>query len=342
MYYESRIEKESSMKHLFNYLKKNEEGSTIIIVAFSVTLLTIIAALIIDLGIAYYKTAEVENAADAAALAAGQLLPVKVSDTNTITIVKNRAIEYAEKNGMMNMQFNNIELFNEVGGMYTQLKINIPIQIETSFAKIIGVKTLNITRSATVKITPCGKVADVVPLSIDKTKMDYYLANNQSTHLALKFGGGAGTQGAFGAIDLDGVKGGGANDYYSWLAFGFTGQLSAGEQLFPVETGTMAGPTNNALTLRYNECNHYQSSGGCTIDHFNPNCPRIVKAPVIEYDSKHYVQIRGFAAFILEPLTDSGYIYGSFIKMVVPGVPSEIINVGDVMDYGLYNVKLSN
>jgi hypothetical protein len=64
--------------------------------------------------------------------------------------------------------------------------------------------------------------------------------------------------------------------------------------------------------------------------------------PVIEYDGSKNARIRGFAAFVLEPLTTSGYIYGSFVKMVVPGSPSETVEAGDVLDYGLYNVKLSD
>lgn len=324
------------------HFKHDEEGATIVIIAFAFTALSIIAALVIDIGIAYYKTAEIENAADAAALAAGQLLPVDITDTAQISIIKNKALEYAVKNGVTDLQTSDIELQNIVNGYYTKLSINIPLHMETSFARIIGVDSLDVTRNAKVEITPCEKVDGVVPLSIEKSKMETFLQSGNTTHVALKYGGGDGTVGAYGAIDLDGVKSGGANDYELWLAFGYTKELSAGEQLFPVETGNMAGPTNSALSLRYNECTHFPNSGGCTIDHYNPNCPRVVKTPVIEYDSNHYVRIRGFAAFIIEPLSSSGYVYGSFIKLVVSGEESETVNVGDALDFGLYNLRLTN
>jgi len=339
------LRKEGVMKKLTlssKHFIHDEKGSTIVIVALVFTALIIIAALVIDIGIAYNKTAEIENAADAAALAAGKLLPVDTEDAVKVSAIKNKAIEYAVKNGITTLQSNDIELLNIVDGFYTQLQINIPLHMETSFAKIIGVDFLDVTRSAKVKITPCKKVDDAVPLSIEKTKMDTYLANGQTTHLALKYGAGEGTTGFFGAIDLDGVKGGGANDYELWLAFGYTSMLSAGEQLYPVEAGNMAGPTNDALTIRYNGCTHFPDSGGCTIDHYSTNCTRVVKTPVIEYDGSKNARICGFAAFVLEPFTSSGYIYGSFIKLVVSGEESDTVQVGDALDYGMYNVRLTD
>ncbi len=323
-------------------LRNNEKGSTLIIITLIFTSLMIITALIVDLGIAYYKTAELENAVDASALAAGQLLPIKEDNQTAILAIKNKAIEYATKNSITNITQSNVVLSNKVNGYYTQLKITVPTQLETSFAKIVGVNFINISRNATVKLSPVKQVGDVVPMSITKTNLDASIANNSTTHLALKVGGGDGTTGAFGAIDLDGVKGGGANDYNLWLTYGYTTALSAGEQIYPVETGNMAGPTNSALIQRYNSCTHFPSEGGCTLNHYSANCSRIVKVPVVEYINKHSIKIRGFAAFVLEPFTNSGYVYGSFIKMVISGPVSDNLEFGDALDYGLYSAKLTN
>jgi Flp pilus assembly protein TadG len=311
-----------------------------VIVTFAFTALSIIAALVIDVGIAYYKTAEIENAADAAALAAGQQLPVDVNDTAAIIQIKNIAVAYANKNGITELGTDDVALSGIVNGYYTQLNISITAHSATTFARVIGIDSLDFTRGAKVKITPTMKVTDAVPLSIIKANMDIYIANNQTTHLVLKFGAGGSVTGAFGAIDLDGVNGGGANDYEMWLAYGYTSALSVGDQLYPVESGNMAGPTNSALNIRYSGCTHFQDAGGCSIDHYSISCCRVVKVPVIEYIGKKNARICGFAAFVLEPPAESGYVYGSFVKMVVPGSPSETVTVGDVLDYGLYNVKL--
>ncbi|MHB1484105.1 MAG: Tad domain-containing protein [Saccharofermentanales bacterium] len=333
------------MKSFINKMKHHihdESGTSIIIVSLSMTFIMIIAALVIDIGLAYYKTAQLENAVDSAALAAGQLMPVSTNDSEKIYLVKAKAVEYAAKNGITNVQTSNIVLKGVVNGVYTQLAIDVPMQVETTLASVIGIKTINFSRNSKIKIAPCKKVSNLVPLSIEKANMDYYIANGQTTHLALKFGGGGGTVGAYGAIDLDGVSGGGANDYENWLTNGYTPILSVGEQLYPIETGNMAGATNDALLYRYNECTHFPEYGGCTLAHFNINCPRVVKVPVVEYDSNHFIRIRGFAAFIIEPISESGYIYGSFIKIIASGEPADNINVGDPLDYGIYSIRLIN
>lgn len=320
----------------------DEKGASIIIVSLSMTFIMVVAALVVDIGLAYFKTTHLENAVDSAALAAGQLMPVNINDSEKINLVKIKAVEYAAKNGIANVQTSSVVLTGVVNGLYTQLSIDIPMQVETTLARIIGVNTINFSRNSKIKIAPCKKADNLVPLSIEKANMDYYIAHGQTTHLALKFGGGGGTVGAYGAIDLDGVRGGGANDYENWLANGFTSELSVGEQLYPVETGNMAGPTNQALMYRYGECTHFPESGGCVLGQYNINCPRVVKVPVIEYDSKHYVKIRGFAAFIIEPISQSGYIYGSFIKIIASGEPADDVNVGDPLDYGIYAIRLIN
>ncbi|MHB1455139.1 MAG: TadE/TadG family type IV pilus assembly protein [Saccharofermentanales bacterium] len=51
--------------------RSEEKGSSIVIIALTFTILSVAAALVIDLGLAYYRTAELENASDAAVLAAG-------------------------------------------------------------------------------------------------------------------------------------------------------------------------------------------------------------------------------------------------------------------------------
>ncbi len=331
------------MKKLFRKLVsmiQRENGSTIVIVTVAFTVLSIVAALVIDVGIAYYKTAQIENAADAAALAAGRQLPVDINDTEAILQIKNTAVIYAIKNGVENIATDQVTLSGIVNGYYTQINISITAHSETTFARVIGINSLDFSRNAKAKITPTMKVADAVPLSINKAKMDECLAAGQTTHLILKFGADGGTVGDFGAIDLDGVNGGGANDYEMWLAYGYTSALCVGEELYPVEPGNMDGPTNTALTIRYSGCAHFPDDGGCTISHYVLNCSRVVKVPVIEYDDSRHAKICGFAAFVLEPPSDSGYIYGSFVKMVVPGSPSETVSVGDALDYGLYNVTL--
>jgi Flp pilus assembly protein TadG len=323
-------------------LKSEERGSTIVIIALAFTLLSVAAALVIDLGTAYYRTAELENATDAAALAAGQLLPVETTDTIKIYQIKHEAIEYAAKNGVTGLDADDVLLHGEVNGYYTRITVSVSATVDTNFAKVIGINALDITRSSKVKITPSFKVNGAVPFAIKKNVLDYCIENGQTEHIALKFGGGSGITGDYGVIDLDGVKSGGANDVELWINYGYTAQLNSGDALYPVEPGTMVGLIETAVIARYNACTHYPTEGGCTADHFASDCSRIMTVPVVVAHPNKYVQIVGFASFVLEPIQESGYVYGSLVHKTNPGIASTTMEFGDDGDYWLYSLILTD
>ena len=62
----------------------SEDGDITVFVAFLITALLAISALVVDIGAAYVKLSEAQNAADAAVLAAGAFLPASKGDTATI------------------------------------------------------------------------------------------------------------------------------------------------------------------------------------------------------------------------------------------------------------------
>ncbi|MHB8963783.1 MAG: TadE/TadG family type IV pilus assembly protein [Saccharofermentanales bacterium] len=318
-----------------------EKGSSLVIIALAFTILSVAAALVIDLGLAYYRTAELENATDAAALAAGQLLPVDITDTIKINAVKQTAIEYAAKNGVDDLTLENVLLQNPVNGFYTKITVNITTRVETSFAKVLGIHSIDITRDSKVKIAPVYKVYGAVPFAIKQDVLDYCIATGMTNNIALKFGGGSGLTGDYGVIDLDGVRSGGANDVELWLNYGFTSMLSSGESLYPVEPGTMDGLIETAVIDRYNSCTHFPNDGGCTTEHFVSDCPRVMTVPVVVALPNKYVKIVGFAAFVLEPIQDSGFVYGSLVQETISGIASGTSEVGDAGDYWLYSLILT-
>lgn len=319
-------------------IKDDESGSIVVIVAVAMTLVLALAALVLDFGLAYMKTAEIQNVADSAALSAGQKLPIPVNNDVKIADIKNCAIEYAMKNGVDDLSTDDVTLENIVSGNYTAIKVNIPATAELNFSRVIGFNNISINRTAKAVIQPCTKADGIVPLGVEIGKLNAAIASGQTTGIILKYG--TGDNGFYGAIDLDGVKGGGANDYSLWLAYGYTSTISVGEDLLPIESGNMSGPTNSAFWARYNQCTHYPGQGGCTKDHFVPTCPRVIKTIVYEIADKKYVDVKGFCAFILEGKVDDN-IKGSLIKFVTNGSPSHT-NAGSGTDYGLYNLGLSN
>ncbi len=328
------------MKRFF----KNEQGSNIVIIALSMTAVLIMAAFVIDLGAAYVKTADVQTAADAAVMAAGLQLPVAINDTVKQSSVTATVLEYLNKNGISDTSGVNVYFAETANDNYMRIGVDVPAVSPTAFAKIIGVDEVTFTRGAEARTIPTTSLNDLVPLSAREDVLNAIIANGTTEHIILKYGKKTEevVQGAFGAIDLDGVKGGGANDYGSWLANGYQGDLTVG-MVLPVEPGNMEGPTYTGISTRFNACTHFQSHGGCTAEHYVSDCPRVMKVPVIEYVDTHNVRIVGFAAFIIEDYTtyaDKGYVIGTYVDMVNIGASKGDLT-GAAENFGVYSLTLS-
>lgn len=328
------------MIKFLSYIKDDEEGSIAVIVALTMSVMMVFAAFVADFGLAYVKASDLQNAADAASMAAGQLLPVAVDDTAAVLEVKNTAIAYAKKNKEEGLTVEDVTLGDMIGGRYTSISLRIPCTVESFFAKTIGIDRFSFTKSAKVRVAPATQTNGVAPLGVDYIQLMNAIAIDATKHIYLKYGGGDGTEGSYGAIDLDGVKGGGASDFSTWLEFGYNGTIAIGEDLLPVEKGNMAGPTESAVSQRFTACTHFADLGGCTAEHYDLDCPRILKVLVIEKIGSSYVKVKGFAAFVLEEVGDNGEVMGSYIKYLDFGnVTNE--DLWSTADFGIYNVGLA-
>ncbi len=334
------------IKRCSMWIKKHERGESLLIVAFAITALVGVAATVTDLGVAYVKTEQTQTAADAAVLAAGASLPIEVDDSTAQAKATAIARDYLEKNGVTNADEATITFGDISDGSYHSIYVNQPAVSETAFARMFGINTVTFQREAEAKVVPCAALSDLVPLSIQESTLNELIAANNTQHVILKYGDNDDEveNGAFGAVDLDGVKGGGANDYTSWLANGYQAKLTVGTVL-PIEAGNMTGPTYAGIVSRYNACTHFPSDGGCSITKYVDDCPRVMKLAVIEYtDSSHkYVRIVGFAAFVLEDYTtyeDQGCVIGSYVNMVNVGAADGDMT-GTAESFGVYSLVLT-
>jgi Flp pilus assembly protein TadG len=334
------------LKRLTARLFSEECGESILIVALAMTALIGVTATVTDLGAAYVKTAQTQTAVDAAVLAAGMKLPLDSSDSAAVSAATATAREYLAKNGADNPESATVTFGELSDGKYHSVSVSQPAVSETAFARIFGIDELTFTRSAEAKVVPCTALSDLVPLSIEKTTLETMISSGSTQHALLKYGSNTDEveNGSFGAIDLDGVKGGGANDYTTWLANGYQSKLVVGTVL-PVESGNMTGPTYSGIVQRYNACTHFPSSGGCNVGQYSNDCPRVMKVPVIVFtDASHkYVRVVGFAAFVLEDYTtyeDQGCVVGSYVDMVNIGAADGDLS-GMLKSYGVYSLVLS-
>lgn len=331
------------IKNPFLPLIQKEEGSVLIIAAVSMVVFMVILALILDIGMAYLHSGELQKVADASVYSAGRKLPVKQTDIDAVNDIKDAAIHYANLNNFSQLTRDDVVLGDVVRGYYTYIKVTVSNSYAMNFARVLGVNSIDISRSAKVMLSPTSKVSGAVPLGLLDTDLRTRIENNQTSHVVLKYGSGGSTQGFFGAIDLDGSHGGGASDYRRWLAQGYIGETVVGDILLE-ENGNMVGATYTGFNERYNGCTHFGATTGgegCTIDHYVDDCPRIAKIVIYDINSEYTAKVVGFASFILEEQTDTGYITGSFLGTRTTNGQGSGLVAGSDSDYGLYTLMLS-
>ncbi|MEN6564337.1 MAG: pilus assembly protein TadG-related protein [Christensenella sp.] len=334
------------VKRLIRALRLQERGESLLIVVLVMTGLVGVTATVADLGAAYVKTAQTQTAADAAALAAGMKLPLGSADAAGLAAATATAREYLSKNGVSDASAAAVTFGELEGGDYHSVSVSQPAVSETAFARIFGVDEISFRREAEARVVPCAAMSDLVPLSIQESVLNEMIAGGTTQHAILKYDSNTEEveNGSFGAVDLDGVKGGGANDYTSWLANGYQAKLVIGTVL-PIEAGNMTGPTYSGIVQRYSACTHYASNGGCKAGCYVDDCPRVMKVPVIVYtdSSNKYVRVVGFAAFVLEDYTtyaDKGCVVGSYVDMVNIGAADGDLT-GTAAQFGVYSLVLS-
>lgn len=315
-----------------------EDGATAVIAAVAFTLIVAICGLVIDLGSTYVEQSATQNTADAAAYAAGTLLPTPVNDESRFQQVKNTVLEYVVKNGFAPECVETVQLEDVYEGKYYGVRVKLKREVAYNFGAIFGTNSVTVNKSAKVKLEPVSSSSAVAPLGIEAGRLTLALAENQGQHLIIKYGAGDSTEGSFGALDLDGIQGGGAQDFQNWLAFGYNGVLNAGD-ILPVETGNMATPTYDAFMTRFNLCTHYIGQGGCNAEHFDPDCPRIVTLIVYTLADSKNIQVKGFISFVLEGINVNGEIIAS--KITFQANEGDTAGaIGGENDYGIYRARL--
>lgn len=327
---------------LFNQYDKKENGSTIVISALAMVALIGISAFVLDLGIVYHESSKLQNGLDSATLAAVQELPADSQSSIKWINAKNEACSFARLNhiDLMDEDIQPVYEDDGINDKIIGIKVNKTMQVNYSFAKVFGLDSGTIERTATAEISPAGGIKGAIPLSISASSLNEAIAAGAISELTIKCCSNAddigidstGVSGWFGALRFENS---GASIYSNLLAYGYSGVLRVG-QILEMENGNMSGPTLDGFTTRYNQC-----TSGCTADSFEPDCPKLVYIPVIEVLSSSKVKVVAFAAFFLLECGGNGnnsYIKAAYTKnTVLPDAASGT----EGEDFGLYVSKLS-
>lgn len=324
-------------------LLKHEDGQSAVIGAIALIAVIAMTGIIVDTGLTYVKAGKYQNAVDAAVLAACSKLPVPVSEENDNkkNACKLFLKDYLIKNGIpaADAAAATVVFGSNVSGNYYSVKATVTTYVKYGFGPVFGIDGKTVSKSAKGKLQTVTASKDVVPLGVEKTSFESALsAGSGNVDFIIKSSGGGGEEGFYGAIDLDGIKGGGAPDFEVWLMYGYGGNIYLGDML-PIEPGNMAGPTYDAFTQRFSLCTHFPGDGGCNTLHFVPDCPRVVQLLVYTLVDSHTVKVEGYAPFVLKEINALGEIVASYVKVKTQeGSPSDVSDV--IPSYGLYKISL--
>jgi hypothetical protein len=296
---------------------RGERGQTLpLLVVFLVVLLSL-TGFVIDVGNWYWTRQQLQNAADAAALAGASQLPSGWTSARSAS-----QSQYAA-NGQQSDTVSYTNTTSPSGSSGDSVTVTATRNDPTYFLGLLGIGSAKITVTARATIETLTSSKNVMPWGVMKNSFTY----GQSVSLF----GGLDQTGNFGAIDLpisppSCTDGTGANNYRSNIDGSNTlCQVSVGMDL-PTETGQMAGPTQQGLN----------SLIGSNTDTFSQvvqmvngqavilkQSPRLVLVPIVLNtdgttnwpSGKKDIQVVGFAYFFISSYT-SKTVTGQFVANV--------------------------
>ncbi len=313
----------------------NEHGQSMVLALVFLTVLMGMAALVLDVGSWYRAQRSAQSTADAAALAAAQVLP---GDTSTASSL---ATSYANKNGggiapVGGITFSTGYLANDT----VAVKVTRPAP--GFFAKLFGIGSVNVSGRATARafnLTTARYVAPIVvhykhPL-LNCTRGSQPTCNptfGETTTLTLSDlhepGGGSGA-GSFGLINLNPLNDTGnigAGTLADWLTNGYDNEMDLGQY-------------NSAPSANFNNSEFLSALDSVRDKEVLFPVYRLLTGP----GANARYDIIGWVGFYIRSYTadgSNGTLTGEFSRYIADGIPAE--NGGGPPDLGTHEIELIN
>jgi hypothetical protein len=295
---------------------REQQGSTIILMGFSLMLLLTVVGLVIDGGTMYAAKSHLQKAANAAVLSGAQELTGQQPVVENI--VNDILLHHHEENSL-------------IGKPEIQMKSNVRVhlqkQVPLGFSRLFGKESVSVKVEAAAQIFPMSIASGAAPLGIDES---IPLVYNKPYRLKVDMEGS--DTGFFGILALGGP---GAKTYEENLKDGYSFDISIGD-IIETETGKVEGKTREGVQLRINSDTYPPG------DYSHRDSPRIILIPVYrpyEQTSNQLkkIEVTGFAYFyILEPMSEhDSEINGMFIERTGTGFAKP-----GTVDKGAFAIKL--
>ncbi|NCA98076.1 MAG: hypothetical protein EOM70_01720 [Clostridia bacterium] len=328
---------------------RRRRGSILVLLAFLFVSILVMAGLVVDVGMAFVRGTDLQNAADAAAFAAATMLPIQVSTSEGLSRQAQAVAlveDYLSKNDdgqsvLVGVDFEDTFTDDAEGLLYTAVRVRLERPVQLLFGPIVGINSRTVSRHAKVRIEAVIGDMKIAPLGISLERRE---ATLEGENVAITFDtrDEEVINGNFGSLDLDG-GGGGATEFFDDYVNGYDGEIifNDTDHLIEGQTGVLFGKALDAFETRYDACTHFPAQGGCTLDHYVEGCPRIIiiiiHQRVTDKPPHRYLPL-GYAPYILQKFENKSlYVYPLDLRVNV-GKTQQLTDM--TYDFGLFRTRL--
>jgi hypothetical protein len=340
------------MTHLHHWLSRllrssqDERGVATVMFALTLPLIIGIQMLTVDASRVFVERRELQNAADAAALAAAQYLPT--TDSALLQAAVDEAIMFAAANGVT-ISPADVE-FSTDTTPFDRVTVRTHGSAPFFFAPSIGLNMGAVSSRGTAQLGVLGGMIGVMPWGAEEPPGGFVFGHTYCLKMGSSGNGGLCNQhdqGNFHALDIDDTGTSSASEYRERIINGSSTVVRVG-QIKGVASGNMNGPTQQGtgcsgnsgrITGDTSTFEEVLEQNGDTYRVLDWSNPRLVIIPRVEFPDSHQALILGFSAFFIEDCGNNGAVVGRFIDTVVPGGEWAPYN-SSVGAYGLLAVRL--
>jgi Flp pilus assembly protein TadG len=302
---------------------RDESGQVFVFFALILTILVGVAALVVDVGSWYQAQRHTQTAADAAALAGAQQLPVPQGECGD---AEECAIDYAQRNDVV-IRPEDVTVPNT----YT---IDVVARADTPgiFAPVLNAAfdMVTVRANAQAMVFAPSQLKDVAPIALHSsmacvvTNPSCFGPDNPKTLTLVEGSEYDPTKSKFGLLDLDRSGGSGAGDMKDWLENGYPGYLPI-NTIYPPANGE-----KNGIKKQLEDAADDQ---------------RTLLFPVYDTASPAGYRVIGWAAFVIDDVVGwSGHnheLKGHFVTFIATDLAAGNPITDSSKDFGVHVITLT-
>jgi len=306
------------LSRVFSRLRSSDRGAALFLIGIAMAALVGFTALAVDGGYMYLRHTELQDLADAAALAAARQLAATSGSTSTKqSAAFQAALQCVQRNGFSTSGVSGFSFSVARGDEHgrftltfpspaTEARVSITLDAKTFFAKVLSMDKAPLGVTATAEILTYdgnSEATDLIPLAY--WQADYEIGEK----LDMTLTPGEGVKGNYGWLDF-----GCTCKFRDYLEDGYPGAIHVGDKI-ETNTGVNNGQVKHAMADRLSGCSH-----GCTmtpVPNITEPCSRVAVVPMVsgfeESSGKSTVTVIGFLKIYIESYDENTKVLTAWV-----------------------------